>query len=446
MGFERRFAAGLALRVGFLVLALAALAASLYAENLGAARIVAALLALFAAALLWRFVQRTNVELARFIEAMKFGDYTARFSRPDADSGFDELGAALDAGIRMLREERSRVVDEQRFFESIVDDAPAALLTIDAEGRITPVSKVARRLFARHSGVRAEDYAVYGDAFAYHLADPKATSRQMITLMLDNGPQRAMVRTSALQRLGGTTRVVGVQPIQDALNAVELAAQSDLIRVLTHEIMNSMTPVTSLARTAAGLMAEVDTGENETIADAHAAVETLARRADGVMHFVETYRQISRPPQIRRRHFAAEPFAAELRRLFEADWPAERAALSVSIEPPELMIDADPDLLAQVLINLLRNAAEAGDGQSGQARIALRIAALSGVTTAIEVEDNGPGIPEALRGDVFLPFFTTKAKGTGVGLSFARQVVLAHDGSISVEQGADGGAKFRIVI
>jgi signal transduction histidine kinase len=240
--------------------------------------------------------------------------------------------------------------------------------------------------------------------------------------------------------------VVAVQPIQGELNAVEIAAQSDLVRVLTHEIMNSMTPVTSLARTAADLMKEVDDGAHPDIADARAAVETLARRADGVMHFVESYRQISRTPVVRRRVFEVAPWARELKSLFRASDSCAGVALSCSVTPETLTIDVDPDLMSQVLINLLRNAAEAAAGHAEAPAVSLSFSLIPGGRVQIEVADNGPGVPEDLRQDVFLPFFTTKAKGTGVGLSLARQVVLAHRGSIGLGQGDGGGALFRIIV
>jgi signal transduction histidine kinase len=255
-----------------------------------------------------------------------------------------------------------------------------------------------------------------------------------------------MVSAAAVHRLGGTVRVVAVQPIQGALNAVEIAAQSDLVRVLTHEIMNSMTPVTSLAQSAAALMAEADKGADPAVADARNAVETLARRADGVMHFVESYRQISRKPEVRRRTFDALPWARELQSLFRAGDMAAGVTLAVDVHPETLVVDADPDLLCQVLINLLRNGAEAARGHAGTPEVALAFAGLPGARIRIEVADNGPGVPEALRQDVFLPFFTTKAKGTGVGLSLARQVVLAHGGSIALAESPSGGALFRILL
>ncbi|MDB5692555.1 MAG: sensor histidine kinase [Alphaproteobacteria bacterium] len=446
MGFRTRFLAGLAARAAAFLVTTFLLVLSLSTPGLGAARILAGLFCLWALLELWRHIRRTNIEVARFLEAIRLGDLSQSFSHGAEGSGFGEIGAALDRAIRRLREERHRLSDASRFYEAVLDDAPTPLLTVDGEGRVAPANKAARRLFVRHRGVRIDDYRDYGEAFAAALADEKVGRPHLVPLMLDAVPQAAMVSAAAVHRLGGTVRVIAVQPIQSALNAVEIAAQSDLVRVLTHEIMNSMTPVTSLAQTAAALMVEADKGADPAVADARAAVETLARRADGVMHFVESYRQISRRPEIRRRTFEVLPWARELHALFRAGDMAAGVALAVDVQPEALIIDADPDLLCQVLINLLRNAAEAARGHAETPEVALAFAGLPGRRVRIEVADNGPGVPDALRQEVFLPFFTTKAKGTGVGLSLARQVVLAHGGSIALAESPSGGALFRILL
>jgi len=444
--FRGRFVVGLLWRTALLLGAAFLLVLALQTAGLGAARLLAGAFCLWALWELWRHLQRSNMEIARFLEAVRLGDLSQSFSRRSDGSGLTEIGDVLDATMRGLRMERHRLIEAGRFCEAVLDDAPTSLLTVDAEGRVELANKAARRLFARHQGVRIEDFAVYGDAFATALASRTAGRPRLVPLTLDAIPQSAMISAAVVHRLGGMVRVFAVQPIQGELNAVEIAAQSDLVRVLTHEIMNSMTPVTSLAQTAAALMAEADRGTDPTVSDARAAVETLARRADGVMHFVESYRQISRTPEVRRRLIDVAPWAHEIEALFRASDSAEGVALHVAVEPETPPLDADPDLLCQVLINLLRNAAEAARGHSEAPAVSLAFAGAPGGRVRIEVADNGPGVPETLRQDVFLPFFTTKAKGTGVGLSLARQIVLAHQGSIALDSSGEGGALFRILI
>lgn len=445
MSFHGRFLAGLVWRLALVIGAAFAFAAALSRPDYGATRLVAGLLVVGTVWMMWRHIQRTNMELARFIDAVKFGDFSQGFSHRADGSGFAELGAALDESLKRLRDEKHKLIDANRFYEAVLDDAPTALLTVD-QGKVELANKAARRLLVRHQGVRVEDFREYGEAFAGALEGGAVNRPRLVPLLSDGVPQTMLVSAAVVHRLGGLVRVVAVQPIQGELNAIEIAAQSDLIRVLTHEIMNSMTPVTSLAHSATDLMRRVDAGENADIADARQAVETLSRRADGVMHFVESYRQISRAPEVRRRPIDVAAWAAELAALFRAADGTDGIVLDVAVEEAMPALEADPDLMSQVLINLMRNAADAARGHSEAPRVSLAFTRTASGRTQIEVADNGPGVPEALRQDIFLPFFTTKAKGTGVGLSLARQVVLAHRGAINIADAPGGGALFRIQI
>lgn len=433
------FSAGFTLRVlawtAALGAALLALTWTLLQPDLAAARLIAGAAAAGAAVGLVRHVERTNVMVARFVEALRHRDHTARFNARGG-SGFDRLGDALDAAMRDLGGERDRLHGEMRFLDALVDDAPVALLTVDLEGGVRLVNKAARRLFGTHAGVRPADFAAYGETFARRLAGDGPAAQELLLLRLPGGPQRAIVRASTLERLGSPVRVLAIQPVQSEIDAVEMGAQSDLVRVLTHEVLNSLTPVTSLAGTAAALLE----GDAPEVEEARLAVATLARRAEGLRHFIDSYRAVARPPEPRRRRFQAEPFADELARLFAAEWTGHQLEMAVA---PGLVLDADPDLLAQALINLLRNAAQASAPPAGGGRVRLRMGGAGGVV--IDVEDDGPGVPASLRGDVFLPFFTTRREGTGVGLNLVRQIVVAHGWRVEVDDGELGGARFRIV-
>jgi nitrogen fixation/metabolism regulation signal transduction histidine kinase len=444
MGSERRFLIGLAARVVLLGLTLALFIAAFLPPGLAAARLVAGLVVIGATALLWAHVTRTNAMLARFVEALRAGDATVRFDQRGG-AGFDTLGTAFASAIDRVRTERDSAAEATRFQQALIDDMPVAVLTVDARGAVTQGNKIARQLFGgRVSGARPSDYEPYGLSFARRLAGEAGGGEETLLLTLGGRAQRAIVRTAELARLAGNMRVVTVQPVQGAFDSIEMAAQSDLVRVLTHEILNSLTPITSLAETAADLLDTPELRAEPHVADARLAVGTLMRRTRGLGHFIESYRAVARPPSIDRKVFSAEPWGEELVRLTAADWPDVPVAFEVT--PPGLALDADPDLLAQVLINLLRNGAEAASGHSDAPRLRLALTGLEGGRRRIEVADNGPGVPSAMRHEVFLPFFTTKAKGTGVGLNLARQIIVAHGGTIEVKDVGSGGALFEIVI
>jgi signal transduction histidine kinase len=199
-----------------------------------------------------------------------------------------------------------------------------------------------------------------------------------------------------------------------------------------------LTPVTSLASSTAEVLAD----EHPDLELARTAAGTLARRAEGLEYFIRSYRAVAHVPEPRRQRFRATPFVRDLERLFVAEWPDITLSTEVT---PDLELDADPDLLAQALINLLRNAAQATRERGEHLLVELRL--LGGAAgTRILVADRGPGVPEAMRSDIFLPFFTTRAKGTGVGLNLVRQIVIAHGWTIEVGEGTEGGAEFRLFV
>jgi signal transduction histidine kinase len=232
--------------------------------------------------------------------------------------------------------------------------------------------------------------------------------------------------------------------VQSELGALEVAAQADLVRVLTHEIMNSLTPVTSLARTGAELVASAAKGKAD-LADAKIATETVARRAEGILRFVESYREFAQAPDIHRRQFKARPWAEEIMRLALANAVDRQIDSRIEVEPGTMNLNADPELLAQALLNLLRNSMRA-TADRDEPIVVLALAREPNGHFRLEVRDNGPGIPDDRREDIFLPFYTTHKGGSGVGLSFARQVALAHGGSICALEAPEGGANLRMVI
>lgn len=442
MGFRRRFEFGLAWRTLVLMLAIWLFVEALSMPDLRAARLVAAFVAFAALASLWQFIRRTNFQVARFIESVRFEDYSQRFSDPSG-GGFDVLGDALDAALKSLQARHVQASGEARYLSAIVDDSPSALLSIDEDGRVVLLNKAARQLLARQPLARREDLASLGAELSA-AADLPPGTRKITRLLIDGIPHRAIFASAQVARLDGGVTILSILPVQSELGALEVAAQADLVRVLTHEIMNSLTPVTSLARTSAEMVATAEQ-QGAQLGDVRVATETVARRAEGILRFVESYREFAQAPEVRRRTFPALPWAEELLRLALANADERHAGAALEVVPDTLKISADPELLAQALLNLLRNAFRI-TADVAEPIVVLAIHRQAGGRYRIEVRDNGPGIPAERREDVFLPFYTTHKGGSGVGLSFARQVALAHGGSISAGDAPEGGATIALVI
>ena len=442
MDFRRKFEFGLAWRTILLIGAILLIMKAAATPGVRAGLVVAALLGIAALASLWEFIRRTNFLVSRFIESVRFEDYSQRFSDPSG-GGFDVLGQTLDHALKTLQARHTEESAEARYLSAIVDDAPSALLTVDREGRVELLNKAARELFARHPLNRIDDLENLGPELSAAVRLP-AGSRKITRLILDGVPQKAIFASAQVARLDQPVTVLSILPVQSELGALEVAAQADLVRVLTHEIMNSLTPVTSLARTGAELVATA--AKNDAgLADAKTATETVARRAEGILRFVESYREFAQAPDIHRRQFKAKPWAEEIMRLALANAAERKIDARIEVEPKTLSLNADPELLAQALLNLLRNSIRA-TADNDDAIVVLGLARESNGYFRIEVRDNGAGIPEDRRDDIFLPFYTTHKGGSGVGLSFSKQVALAHGGSICALTAPEGGANIRLVI
>ena len=442
MDFRRKFEFGLAWRTILFVGALLVIIKAATTSGVRAGLVVAVLIAAAALASLWNFIRRTNFLVSRFIESVRFEDYSQRFSDPSG-GGFDVLGQSLDHALKSLQARHTAESAEVRYLSAVVDDAPSALLALDAEGHVEILNKAARQLFAHHHLSRIEDLDALGPELAA-AARLAAGTRKITRLVLDGVPQKAIFASAQVARLDKPVTIMSILPVQSELGALEVAAQADLVRVLTHEIMNSLTPVTSLARTGADLVAAA-AKRDRSLGDAKTATETVARRADGILRFVESYREFAQTPEVRRHSFKAKPWAEEIMRLALANAGDRPIEARVDVTPKTLSVDGDPELLAQSVLNLLRNAIRA-TAEIEAPILTLLLSREPSGHCRIEVRDNGPGIPQERRDDIFLPFYTTHKGGTGVGLSFSKQVALAHGGSICALEGPEGGAAIRIVI
>jgi signal transduction histidine kinase len=386
---------------------------------------VAAVLSLLG---LVRAANRADVVLAQILDRLTSGAADLPLPLP----GFPALAEAANLAAARLRRGREDRQREIAHLKALLDTVPAALLVLKPDGTVVLANRAAFTLSGREARRLADIPALAASAGAILALPPGARA------MLPGVDERKMfVSVSQLSTPeGGPLKLVALQPVAGGLDVVEQAAWRDLMRVLAHEMMNSLTPIASLSE---GLAQRPSAN---TDPDAKAALEVIARRAENLMAFVDRYRAMAETPRPVLAPLDLAAFAQDAARLMAGSFAAAGADFTVEPMAPELQVLADRGLLEQAVINLIKNAL---DATAGRAPPVIRLAchAIEDRVT-ISVSDNGEGVPPERVETIFIPFYTSRAGGSGIGLSLARQIALAHGGQLDVRPNAGGGAVFEI--
>ena len=441
-----RFAKQVALRVAALFATLLVLAHLVSQTRLLAVTALVAILMLLQAALVVRFIYRTNRELTRFLGAIRYDDFQQSFAMGELGPTFVDLKSAFEEVMVHFRETRLEREAQRRYLEALVEHVPVAILALHDDGVVELLNNAARRLLNASAETAVDRLVEYGAAFQRDVAQSKTGERTVTRIEIDGVQRHLILSTMQITVTGVVVRLITLQDIQSELDWNELSAWQDMARILSHEIMNSLTPIASLARTADEMvddLAHRAGAEDELVADLHSAIRTLARRSDGLMRFVRSYRQFTQMPPPSLRPVGLREYFQRLEKLLLTEWAGRGIELHVAAPANGLMLQADDSLLDQALINLLSNAADAASSSSApQVWLDARLSDRG--RPVIEIADNGPGLDEGLGEKIFLPFFTTKPEGSGIGLALARQVMLVHKGAITASPRPGGGALFRL--
>lgn len=357
--------------------------------------VVIALLVLSVAGniILLRRLRGNSEKVAFLFDAVDNGDYSFRFSH--GGKGDRLLNASLNRIKEILRHARDEQMSRERYYEVILDQVDTGILVTDAaRGVVLRSNRAARQMLGRETITHISQVSDRLKAFS--------------------------VRESYTALKGRRVRITGFSDIHGELAAQEVDAWVKLTRVLTHEIMNSLTPVISLTRT---LLPEARGKTRE-------GLEAISRTSEELAAFVADYRQFTHVPKPVPSLFYVRPFLERMRRL-AADWLGEGCTIEVSAEPRDLLVYADEGLVSRVVSNLLKNAAEATPPGG---HICMRAGTGSHDSVVIDVSDDGAPIPEAVAAQIFTPFFTTKPGGSGIGLSISRQIMRAMGGMLELAE------------
>ena len=339
----------------------------------------------------------------------------------------------VDPGI-----DRRALLDNALAFEARLEHAPIPLFSIDAADGVAPLNASARKLVAPGRALDAD--ALYRQLVV------QTGQRRLVEFDTERGVERALVAVSMLTLHGAPQRLAALMPVESELEAEALKSWRQLVHVLTHEIMNSLTPVASLSRTARDLLDDALDGSEAGLppdvgADLKTALDAINRRADSLVDFVASYRSLSNVPPARPERVVLVQLFDRVDALVGPGWRGRGGDVTFSVEPASLELMADPGQLEQALINLLKNAFEATQA-GGRARVGARL--VRGSRLRIEVADDGAGVPEESVPHIFTPFYTTKKQGGGIGLAMVHHLVHENGGTVRYARSVGKGARFVI--
>ena len=439
-----RFRTGVALRTAALALTIIAVAWMIARTHWYVTISLVMATALAQVVALVQLATQSSREVARFLDAISFDDTSQSFSGLLADSAHSELGLAMTRVLTQLRLVRSEREEEARYFQTLIAHVPVALISADERGGVKLLNMAARRLFGTALASTTQ-FVRHGEAFAVGMESIRPGTAAILRMERPTGTLQLKVAVTELALGGVRYRLISLQNIESEMSAQEMVAWQTVIRVMAHEVMNSLTPVSSLSATAHDLVTgvikqlPVDDPRATALTDAAEALETVTRRSQGLLHFVQNHRRLTKHLVTQIEVAPVQRIFARLQRLLAIDLAARDIHLTTSVEPETLEIAADIELLDQALINLVRNSIEAlRDAPAGL--ISLSAHRDPDGRVAIVVADNGPGIAPDQREKIFVPFFTTKRQGSGVGLTLVRQIATAHDATVDVSNTPGGGA------
>lgn len=444
----RRFYINCIIRVVLLSGTICLLAYLLFKTDFIATAIFAGLVGVYQIFSLIRYISKTNRDLTRLLHSIKYSDFSQSFTNSLKGSGFEELHGALTGVIKEFQRAKLEKEEHFRFLQTIVDHVGIGLIAYDRQGEVEMINNAAKKLLKVPRLKNIHDLETVSARLVEKLFDLSPGANDLVKLKQDDDLLQLSIHATGFVLHKQRLMLVAMQDIQGALEEKEMKSWQNLIRVLTHEIMNSITPIASLASTAHGLLkgeqkCELPQSLNETIGDVRHAVNTIEKRSKGLLTFIENYRKLTRIPKPDFKIVSVKDLFERVEHLMKDQFEAHGIEFIIQIDPLSLELTADAALIEQVLINLCKNAVEALKGIA-RPKIKLKAGIDDRGNPVIKVIDNGRGIPEDVAGRIFIPFFTTRPQGSGIGLSLSRQIIRLHKGTIGVTSTPNEKTVFKL--
>ncbi len=384
---------------------------------------------------MFRFVSQTNRKLTRFLESIKYSDFISGFAADHKlGSSFKDLNIAFNEVMEAFRKARSEKEESWQYLNTVVQQVRTGIISFDSEGNIQLINNNAKRYIGTNTIKNIRELIELNPKLYHNINAVEAGKSELYKASND---LQLTIQCTELRIRGVDIKLITLQNIQGELQKQEAEAWQNLTRVLRHEIMNSITPISSLTSTLREIL-EHDIKKqgdhfeinDETATDLKDGLSTIENRSKGLIKFIDAYREYTSLPKPVFKSVRLKDLVDKVATLMKEELKRTNIKFEVNCSSEYITIQADEEMIEQVLINLLKNAKEAL-AETKEATLSLN-AYLQDNAVKIDIIDNGPGIIKEAIENIFVPFYTTKRSGSGIGLSLSRQIMQLHNGSITV--------------
>lgn len=397
-----------------------------------------------------KYLNKIHNDIHDFFEAIKNNDFSSPYQKKEDGAYNKYLREQFDFVLNRLKKAKLTRDEHYQYLTTIVQHAGIGLITFNDNGDIQIMNIAAKRLLKIEFVKNINELKPVSEGLVNSFKKLRTGGNDLIRIDLNGDIRQLSVYAIELSYAREHFKLISLQNIQSELEENEMEAWQKLVRVLTHEIMNSATPISSLAATVEGdILSHLNNPEKqyqidkEELSDIHLALQTIQRRSEGLIRFVSDFRSLTHTPMPKFEEVNLCQFFNQICLLMKSDIIANKIDFHSEVEPKSLVVNIDPELIQQVLINLIKNAIQALEERENK-KIEMKAFQDERNHIIISVSDNGSGIDEEAQSKIFIPFFTTKKKGSGIGLSLSRQIMRQHKGNISVKSQVNQGTEFTL--
>ncbi len=392
-----------------------------------------------------KYLEKSHRTLTSFLESIRYNDFSRSFEVEGLGRSYDALKIAFNDVIKDFQKIRAEKEEQYYFLQTLVQHVGICLIAYHRDGEVFLMNNAAQKLIHKKNLKNINQIDGKFNELPKALLELGNGEKRVLKIYDDKDILQLVVYVTEFKLQDEHVKLASVQNIQSELDEQEMEAWQKLIRVLTHEIMNSITPIASITTTVNGMISDVKESGNEIdeelINDIQQGLQTINKRSNGLIHFVQTYRNLTKIPKPSFSVYPVIKLFNHVESVFEAEINEANIQFDIQMKHERLEMTADIELVEQILINLIKNSIHALKGRQNP-RIILEAYMNELGRIVITVSDNGPGILTDVLDKIFIPFFTTKPSGSGIGLSLSRQIMRQHGGTITAYSEPDKETSF----